>query len=141
MVDEQIHNHLIHMIATSIPPDRYLDIQEELFLLEYAERRGVIKAEMNALILQECDMNGWIIERVVLAEMTRMLQVGAEDDSIVDELEFNHVVNFAVKNGVPRSTAEQHCIKVILELGWRAYVSRPFGRKWFTKKRDHYKLL
>jgi hypothetical protein len=99
---------------------------------------GLTYSQIESAMHRKCKERGWGRESRLLEKLAAMLKEATLDDGVIDKKEFSHIVNFAVKRKLDRNIAEEKCVTLMLDSGWRARES--MLDKWFSKSRKKFNL-
>ena len=119
-------------------PDKFIDKDEEYQTFRKGGALGLSVPETESILNRMCSEGGWTRQIRLEDKLTAMLNEATKDDGVIDQQEYDHVVNFAVKRLMPRRDADELCITLILDNAWKAKES--MFNKWFSKKRKTYGL-
>ena len=118
-------------------PDRYVDEEEEKNISDKGQTLGIDQTTIEAVLNQMCRDNEWTREKDVIADLYDQLDEATKDDSVVDQKEFEHCVNYAVAMNMPRKRAMQLSVKFIQDN--RLDIKKGLFRKdWFDPLRRRY---
>lgn len=119
-------------------PDKFIDKSEEHQIFRKGGAIGFSLTETESVLNRLCSDGGWTRQVRLEDKLTAMLHEATKDDGVIDQQEYDHVVNFAIKRLMPRRDADELCITLILNNAWKAKES--LLNKWFAKKRKMYGL-
>jgi|GEM_PF-2256817 hypothetical protein len=119
-------------------PDKFIDKSEEHQIFRKGGAIGFSVTETESVLNRMCSDGGWTRQVRLEDKLTAMLREATKDDGVIDQQEYDHVVNFAIKRLMPRRDADELCITLILDNAWKAKES--MLNKWFSKKRKMYGL-
>jgi hypothetical protein len=125
-------------------PDKFIDYDEEQQIFRKGGELGFDPSETESILNRLCGEGGWTRQTRLTDKLTAMLHEATEDDGVIDEQEYEHILNFAIKRAMPRRDADEHCITLILDNAWKA--KKAWWRKllglpgWFEKKRSDFCL-
>ncbi len=112
-------------------PDKFIDTDEENRIFRKGGGLGLEQTQTESALNQRCAEGGWTRQYRLTEKLTAMLHEATKDDGVIDQQEFDHCVNFAIKRFMPRKDALEHCVTLILDNAWRA--KETMFNKWFTK--------
>lgn len=118
-------------------PDKYIDVDEEQYIFKHGEKLGISSANVEAILNQMCQNNGWTRERDILQDLLDLLRETTHDDGAIDQKEFEHCVNYAVSMNMPRKRAMELSVKFVAEHKLKVK-KRLFGKDWFDPLRKQY---
>lgn len=119
-------------------PDKFIDLDEEHQIFRKGGNEGLPLVEIESLLNQKCIEGGWTRQTRLTERLTALLHEATQDDGVIDEQEYERVLNFAVRRRMPRKDADEHCVTLVLNNGWK--VKESLRNKWFTKKRKQFGL-
>ena len=119
-------------------PDKFIDKEEEYQTFRKGGALGLSATETESILNRMCSEGGWTRQIRLEDKLKAMLNEATKDDGVIDQQEYDHVVNFAIKRLMPRRDADELCITLILDNAWKAKES--MFNKWFSKKRKTYGL-
>jgi tRNA A-37 threonylcarbamoyl transferase component Bud32 len=117
--------------------DGYFDVDEEHAVYRKGGELGLTREEISATLDRRCEAHGWIRHSAVAAQLEKTLAELAADGRI-DQHEFNQLIGHAVDCKMPRRSAEEHCLTLMLDRQWPA--NEPFWNRWFTRRCRKYGL-
>lgn len=112
-------------------PDKFIDTDEENRIFRKGGSLELSATQTESVLNRRCADGGWTRQYRLSEKLTAMLHEATKDDGVIDQQEFDHIVNFAVKRFMPRKDAAEHCVTLILDNNWEAKES--MFNKWFTK--------
>jgi hypothetical protein len=118
--------------------DRYFDVDEEQAIFRKGGELGLELDDVVAIIDRRCEANGWMRHSQLTEQLKQMLAQLAQDDGSISHREFDRLIRHAVDCRMPRRRAEEHCLTLMLDHGWRA--KEPFWDRWFTRRCQKYGL-
>ena len=121
-------------------PDKFIDIDEEHNIFRKGGALELSLTEIESLLNRRCTEGGWTRQLRLTEKLSALLKEAMQDDGLIDQQEYEHIVNFAVRRGMPRRDADEHCITLILDSGWARFIKQGWMNKWFDKKRKQYGL-
>lgn len=121
-------------------PDKFIDIEEEYQIFRKGGALELSLTEIESILNRRCTEGGWTRQSRLTEKLTAALNEAMQDDGLIDQQEYEHIVNFAVKRLMPRRDADEHCITLILDKGWARFIKQKMFSKWFDKKRKQYGL-
>jgi hypothetical protein len=120
--------------------DKFIDYEEEQKIFRQGGMLELSLKKMESILNRRCAEGGWTRQTRLTEKLAAMLHQATQDDGLIDQKEYEHVVNFAVKRLMPRRDADEHCITLILDKGWARLIKQGIMNKWFDKKRKQYGL-
>ena len=118
--------------------DKFLDDEEEQNIFRRGGELELSLAEIADVLDERCSSGGWTRHSKLTAELTRQLQAAVDDDGAIAQHEFESVVDHAVASKMPRKSAEENCLTLMLDNKWRA--REGFFTPWFQRKLKQYGL-
>ena len=112
-------------------PDKFIDTDEENRIFRKGGSLELSATQTESVLNRRCAEGGWTRQYRLSEKLTAMLHEATKDDGVIDQQEFDHIVNFAVKRFMPRKDAAEYCVTLILDNNWKAKES--MLNKWFTK--------
>ncbi|MFO7906298.1 MAG: hypothetical protein ACQESR_00935 [Planctomycetota bacterium] len=131
---------LVRFIDGCGGPDKFIDIEEEYQIFRKGGGLELSLTEIESVLNRRCTEGGWTRQSRLTEKLTAALNEAMQDDGLIDQQEYEHIVNFAVKRLMPRRDADEHCITLILDKGWARFIKQGMFSKWFDKKRKQYGL-
>ncbi|MDA7928930.1 hypothetical protein N9B54_03120 [Mariniblastus sp.] len=120
--------------------DKFIDYEEEQKIFRKGGMLELALKEVESILNRRCAEGGWTRQTRLTEKLAAMLHEATQDDGLIDQKEYEHVVNFAVQRLMPRRDADEHCITLILDKGWARLIKQGIMNKWFDKKRKQYGL-
>ena len=118
--------------------DMFIDTGEENSIFRRGGALELGLKEIEALLGRRCTEGGWSRQVRLSEKLTSLLEEATKDDGVIDEREYEDVLAFAATRRMPRKDADEHCVTIILNNGWK--VKEGVLNKWFAKKRKHFGL-
>jgi hypothetical protein len=118
--------------------DKFIDYDEEQNIFRKGGGLELSLTQIEAVLNRKCTEGGWTRQTRLTDKLTTMLKEATEDDGVIDQQEFEHIVAFAVKRKMPRKDAIEHCGIIILDNRWKA--KQGMLNKWWDKIRKSYGL-
>jgi serine/threonine protein kinase len=118
--------------------DKFLDNDEEQSIFR---RGGELELSLHEIenTLDECCASGGFTRHSKLSqELIRQFEAAADNDGAIAQDEFEAIVDYAVGRQMPRKSAEEHCLTLMLDNKWRA--REGFFNAWFQRKLRQYGL-
>lgn len=121
-------------------PDKFIDYDEEQQIFRKGGALELSTTEVESILHRLCTEGKWTRQTRLTEKLTAALNEALQDDGLIDKKEYEQVVNFAVKRLMPRRDADEHCVTLILDKGWKRFVKQGMFNKWFDKKLEQFGL-
>ncbi|MEQ8786834.1 MAG: serine/threonine-protein kinase [Pirellulaceae bacterium] len=120
-------------------PDKFLSDEEEQSIFRRGGELDLAYSDVEKLLDAYCDDNQWTRHSQLTRQLTEQLQAAALSRDAIDQTEYEQIIGYAVARRMPRKLAEEHCLTLMLDNGWRA--KQGIFDRWFDRKRRQYGLL
>ncbi len=114
-------------------PDQFISMKEEHDIFRCGGTYGLAPDAVESILDQRCRENGWVRQTQLADDLMAMLHIATKKDGVIAQEEFEQVVDFAIERKMPRRSAEEICVTIVLDHHWR--VKEGVFRPWFTRKR------
>ena len=112
---DEVKRQFVEQVKLRAYDDKYIDKGEEREILQMALQQGVSVDSARAALAQVCEMNGYVLESKVLAQIKDLVETFANNDGKVDEKEFNDAVT-TCKKATQGKKNEVQCKRMVIEI-------------------------
>jgi hypothetical protein len=113
-------------------PDKFIDRDEEQIIYRRGGELDLSLAEIEMLLDACCAVGGWTRHSRLAEELSRRLLAAIDDDGAIARDEFDAVIDHAVERHMPRKSAEEHCLTLMLDRKW--HPREGLLDRWFQRK-------
>lgn len=118
--------------------DKFLDYEEEQTIFRRGGELELALSDVERLLDECCAGGRWTRQSKLTEELTEKLHAAAQTGGAIDQAEYEAIIGHAVSRRMPRKLAEEHCLTLILDNGWRP--QQGLFNRWFDRKRRRYGL-
>ena len=112
---DDIKRRFVEEVKLRAYDNRYLDVNEEREILQFAILQGVTVDSARAALVQVCEANGYVLESRVRSEVKELIAALTGDAGRLGEKEFHEAVKVAQKKCQGRLD-EVHCTRMVIQL-------------------------
>jgi hypothetical protein len=112
---DEVKRQFVEQVKLRAYDDKYIDKNEEREILQIALQQGVTVDSARAALAQVCEMQGYVLESRVMAQVKDLVETFASNDGKIDEKEFNDAVT-TCKKACQGKKNDLQCKRMVIEV-------------------------